>query len=66
MRLRIAFVTHPRALVARVPSPTSPSPFMVALAAGAGLRLLAMLGYPLPVGAGVLVRRVLRDQAAGH
>ena len=45
MRLRIA-VTHPRALARRVPPPTSPSPFVVALAAGAGLRLLAMLGYP--------------------
>jgi Dolichyl-phosphate-mannose-protein mannosyltransferase len=53
VRLQSAFVTHPRALaarlrviVARLPPPTSPSPFVVALAAGAGLRLLAMLGYP--------------------
>src|ERR1700738_3756678 len=35
-----------RALIARDSPPTSPSPFMAALAAGAGLRLLAMLGYP--------------------
>jgi hypothetical protein len=40
VRLPIAFVTRFRVLVARAPL------FAAALAAGAGLRLLAMLGYP--------------------
>ena len=46
VRLKSALAARLRVLAARLPSPTSPSPFMVALAAGAGLRLLAMLGYP--------------------
>ena len=39
-------ITRTRALIAPGPPPTSPSPFIAALAAGAVLRLLAMLGYP--------------------
>src|SRR5712691_3762350 len=46
MRIGVAFMARLRAFVARDPPPTSPSPFIVALTAGAGLRLLAMLGYP--------------------
>ena len=46
MRIAAAFMARMRALIARDPPSTSPSPFMAALAVGAGLRLLAMLGYP--------------------
>ena len=42
---RGAYSAYARAYRARSPTP-SPSPFIAALAAGAGLRLLAMLGYP--------------------
>ena len=42
----MALMARMRALIARDPPPTSPAPFIAALAAGAGLRLLAMLGYP--------------------
>ena len=42
----MALMARIRALIARDPPPTSPSPFITALAAGTGLRLLAMLGYP--------------------
>ena len=46
MRIGVLIFTRTRALIARDPPPTSPSPFITALAAGTGLRLLAMLGYP--------------------
>ncbi len=46
MRIGAALMMRIRALIARDPPPTSPAPFIAALAAGAGLRLLAMLGYP--------------------
>ena len=46
VRIGVALAARMRALIARNPPPTSPSPFIAALAAGAGLRLLAMLGYP--------------------
>jgi Dolichyl-phosphate-mannose-protein mannosyltransferase len=46
VRIGVALMARIRALIARDPPPTSPSPFIAALAAGTGLRLLAMLGYP--------------------
>ncbi len=46
MRIGATLMMRTRACIARDPPPTSPSPFIAALAAGAGLRLLAMLGYP--------------------
>jgi len=39
-------ILRARDLVRRDPPPASPAPFITVLAAGAGLRLLAMLGYP--------------------
>jgi hypothetical protein len=46
VRIGAALMVQIRALIARDPAPASPAPFIAALAAGAGLRLLAMLGYP--------------------
>jgi Dolichyl-phosphate-mannose-protein mannosyltransferase len=46
VRIGVLIFTRTRTLIACDPPPTSPSPFITALAAGTGLRLLAMLGYP--------------------